>query len=227
MTYADIDPRRDTGSTDNLDRILFAACAVIWLIALGTAVAATVALVDLGRTQQPSGDGSGTPWLLYTVIVISALVIIAAIPLLLRARRTALDGPAPAPARPRRVEDSRVAPAVPPRGIETPTGKLRMFGPPPDPAVRTPGYVSAVAPHRQEPGFPAAAVDQVYLRFALTVACALGVASAAIGAATYLMASDSDTLAWVSYGIAGLVTLASPVIPVYYLRELRGLLNTR
>lgn len=225
MTYADIDPRRDAGSTDNLDRILLAGCAVIWLIALGAAVAATVALIDLARTQQDPGDGSGTPWLLYTVIVISALVIIAAIPLLLRARRTALDGPAPA--QPRRVEDSRTVPAVPPRGIETPTGKLRMFGPPPDPAVRTPGYVSAAAPHRLEPGFPAVAVDQVYLRFALTVACALGVATAAIGAATYLMASDSDTLAWVSYGIAGVVTLASPVIPVYYLRELRGLLNTR
>ena len=61
----------------------------------------------------------------------------------------------------------------------------------------------------------------------MTVACALGVATAAIGAATYLMAVDSDTLAWVRYGVAGVVTLASPVIPVYYLRELRGLLKTR
>ena len=46
---------------DNLDRILLAACAVIWLAVLGSAVAATVALVDLGRGHPQSSSTSGTP----------------------------------------------------------------------------------------------------------------------------------------------------------------------
>ena len=100
-----------------------------------------------------------------------------------------------------------------------------MFGPPSEPVTGRPGYVSAAAPHRLDPGFPAAAVDQVYLRFGLSVACALGVAATAIGAATYLMAVDSDTLGWVSYGFAGVVTLGSIALPWHYLRELTSSLR--
>ena len=85
---------RDVDDADNMDRILLAACAAIWLAALGSAVAATVALVDLGRGHpESSSTSSGTPWLLYTVIGVSALVIVGAIPLLVRARRAALDDP--------------------------------------------------------------------------------------------------------------------------------------
>ena len=69
------------------------ACAAIWLAVLGSAVAATVALVDLGRGHPESSTTSGTPWLLYTVIGVSALVIIGAIPLLVRARRASLEDP--------------------------------------------------------------------------------------------------------------------------------------
>ena len=83
----------DTAEFDRTDRILLGSCAGIWLAALGAGVAATVALVDLGSGRsEPSGD-SGTPWLLYTVIAISALVIIGAVPLLLRARREAAAEP--------------------------------------------------------------------------------------------------------------------------------------
>ena len=78
---------------DNTDRILLAACAAVWLAVLGSAVAATVTLVDLGSKHQESSSESGTPWLLYGVIGVSALVILGAIPLLIRARRTALDEP--------------------------------------------------------------------------------------------------------------------------------------
>ncbi len=87
--------RLDPTSSDaeNLDRILLGACAAIWLAALGSAVAATVALVDLGRGHPESSTDSGTPWLLYSVIGVSALVIVGAIPLLVRARRAALDDP--------------------------------------------------------------------------------------------------------------------------------------
>jgi len=47
----------------------------------------------------------------------------------------------------------------------------------------------------------------------------------AIGVATYLMAVESDTASWVLYALAGLVTLAMPAIPWFYLRELRTLLD--
>ena len=69
------------------------------------------------------------------------------------------------------------------------------------------------------------AVDQVWLRCAVVIACAIGVATVAIGVATYLMAVDSDAAAWVFYVLAGLVTLAMPAIPWFYLRELRALLD--
>ena len=65
----------------------------------GQRVAATVALVDLGSGHLDSSPSdSGTPWLLYTVIGVSAVVIIGAMPLLMRARRAAIDDPGPAAA---------------------------------------------------------------------------------------------------------------------------------
>ena len=78
------------GDFDRTDRILLGSCAGIWLAALGAGVAATVALVDLGGGHTESSGDSGTPWLLYTVIAISAAVIIGAVPLLMRARRDAM-----------------------------------------------------------------------------------------------------------------------------------------
>ncbi len=47
----------------------------------------------------------------------------------------------------------------------------------------------------------------------------------AIGVATYLMAVDSNAAAWVLYVLAGLVTVAMPAIPWFYLRQLRALLE--
>ena len=64
------------------------------------------------------------------------------------------------------------------------------------------------------------AVDQLWLRCAVVIACAMGVATLAIGVATYLMASDNNTAAWILYGLAGLVTLAMPALPWFYLRQL-------
>ena len=50
------------------------ACAVVWLLALGFGVAATVALVEMGsgHTVSDPVDGGDTPWLLYVVIGVSA-----------------------------------------------------------------------------------------------------------------------------------------------------------
>ncbi len=87
----------DTGEFDRTDRILLGACAAVWLAALGAGVAATVALVDLGTGHAQSTGESETPWLLYAVIAISAAVIIGAVPLLLRARRAALEESPPPP----------------------------------------------------------------------------------------------------------------------------------
>lgn len=57
----------------------------------------------------------------------------------------------------------------------------------------------------------------------MVIACAMGVAMVAIGVATYLMAVDSNIAAWVFYVLTALVTLAMPVVPWFYLKELRAL----
>ena len=110
----------DPSELDRVDRILLGACAAIWLAALGTGVAAVVALVDLARGHPESSGESATPWLLYTVIGISALVIIGAVPLLLRARRMALeDAQSPARSAVRTSQPQRhAAPRRPPRSYE-------------------------------------------------------------------------------------------------------------
>jgi Protein of unknown function (DUF2561) len=208
------------GELDRVDRILLGACAAIWLAALGAGVAATVALVDLARGHLESSAHSETPWLLYTVIGISAAVIIGAVPLLLRARRTALADSQP-PARPP-VRTAPGQPRPPARGTEAPTEKLRVFGTASDQVNPRPGY-----PVQRTASAPAAdpsmtAVDQLWLRCAVIIACAIGIATVAIGVATYLMAVDSNIAAWVCYGLAGLITLGMPAVPWFYLRELRA-----
>jgi uncharacterized membrane protein len=209
----------DPGEFDRTDRILLGACAAVWLVALGAGVAATVALVDLGTRHAESTGDSKTPWLLYTVIAISAAVIIGAVPLLLRARRAALEEPPP----PARVTPVWAVPGQPPpvRGAEAPTEKLRLPTMAGSSAAR-PGYGTreVISP---EPSSSTTAVDQLWLRCAVVIAIAMGVAMVAIGVATYLMATDNNAVAWVLYVLAGLVTVAMPAIPWFYLRELRAL----
>ncbi|MFN3002272.1 DUF2561 family protein [Mycolicibacterium wolinskyi] len=164
---------------NNTDRILLGACAVAWLAALGAAVAAVVALVDLGRGHPQGEESADTPWLLYTVIGISVVVIVAAVPLLLRARAQA---------------DNRQPVRAPVRRPQPPSRY---------------GFDRA-----------AAAVEQVWLRFALSAACAIGVATAAVGLATYLMATDNDVAAWCLYGLAGLITVGMVALPILAVRQL-------
>lgn len=208
---------------DNLDRILLAVCAAIWLAVLGSAVAATVALVDLGRGHPESSSTSGTPWLLYTVIGVSALVIIGAIPLLVRARRAALADPR-AGRGAGGVQPTAERSQTPARVPEPQTEKLRSYHPGTDPT----GPRSAYPPPPALSTFDAAlppAVDRLWLRCAVVIACAMGVALLAVGISTYLMAAGHDLPAWIAYGAAGLVTLAMPAIPWFYLRQLRELLD--
>ena len=84
----------DTIPPDVIDRILVGACAAIWLVLLGVSVAAAVALADLGRGFHRTAGSSHTTWVLYAVIIVSALIIAGAIPVLLRARRMAQVDPA-------------------------------------------------------------------------------------------------------------------------------------
>jgi Protein of unknown function (DUF2561) len=197
---------------DRTDRILLGACAAVWLAALGAGVAATVALVDLGTRHGTSTGESETPWLLYAVIAISAAVIIAAVPLLLRARRAALEE-SPPPVR-----------ATPDRPVDAPTQKLRVPTSAGGPVPGRAGYPTreAIAP-RQDP--LAAAVDQLWLRCAVVIAIAMGAATVAIGVATYLMAVDHTAVSWGFYVIAGILTVGMPAVPLFYLRELRALLE--
>ncbi|GAT09097.1 DUF2561 family protein [Mycolicibacterium novocastrense] len=205
-------PALDPSELDRTDRILLGSCAAIWLVALGTGVAATVALVDLGRGPTESSGDTGTPWLLYTVIAISAVVIIGAVPLLLRARRDALaESPQPQAAGP--------APAASPA-----PGRARPIDPTP-PTEKLP-YAAPRQERTLEAPEPAStAVELVWLRCAVAIACAIGIAMVAIGVATYLMAVDSDVAAWIFYALTALVTLAMPVVPWFYLKELRALLD--
>jgi hypothetical protein len=212
----------DTGEFDRTDRILLGACAAVWLVALGAGVAATVALVDLGTAHAQSTGESDTPWLLYVVIAVSAAVIIGAVPLLLRARRAAAEE-APPPARattPVRAVPGQPQPPV--RGADAPTEKLRL--PPP---VGGPGYATREAITPQQPSPLMIEVDQLWLRCAVVIAIAMGVALVAVGVATYLMAVDHNTAAWVFYVLAGIVTVGMAAIPWFYLRQLRALLESQ
>ena len=201
MTYktgAAARSRLDPTSSEagNVDRILLAACAVIWLAALGSAVAATVALVDLGNGhQESSATDSGTPWLLYGVIGVSALVILGAIPLLIRARRSSDRR---SPGRPRRQppDPLRSGPGdhTRPRAPHAAAADSRRR--PPQPAGNAVRYPTASGSARSTPHYRPA-VDRVWLRCAVVIASAIGLALLGIGIATYLMAAGHDTFAWV------------------------------
>jgi hypothetical protein len=191
-------------SPEVTDRILLGVCAAIWLTLLGMSVAAMVALVDLGRGfHQP--ERSSHTGLLYIVIGVSALVILAAIPVLLRARASGplqrpTDFAPPAAAGPR----AQPGAPLPQRGFDAPG--------------RRSAGVRAVAPNQAQ-------VDRVLLRGVTVLASAFGGALTLVAAATYLMAIGKDTGSWVCYGLAGAITVAMPVIPWLYLRRLGEVLE--
>jgi hypothetical protein len=204
--------------SENVDRALLAACAVVWLVVIGVSVAGIVALVELGsgRAGDPAPD-SGTPWGLYVVIGISAAIILGSIPLLLRARRAAQQEPPP----PRR------QPAAAPRrpSVEPSTEKLRVFGSITEPGERTrPGeprppaatpYVAAMSPEN---------LDRMWLRFAASMAIAMGAATLAVATATYFMGVKDDGSAIAALTVAGIITMLMPIIPWRALRRLRELI---
>jgi hypothetical protein len=186
------------------DRILVGVCAAVWLALVGMSVAAIVALMDLGRGFQDPRRNPHTSSVLYAIIVISALIILAAIPMLLRARRTTRDGPFARSAGAR----TRTASGQPIMSEHT--------------AARTPthqGRTERLTTLR--PALPDAAVDRIWLRGAVALMSTMGVALLAVAAATYLMAIGHDAFSWTFYGIAGFVTLIMPLVPWRQVRQLR------
>ena len=198
----------DTIPPDVIDRILVGACAAIWLVLLGVSVAAVVALADLGRGFHKMAGSSHTPWVLYAVIIVSALIIAGAIPVLLRARRMGLIEPATRPAAGQNRPPVRLM-APKPRTAEERARQQRM---------------QAVEPAAEWSG---AAVDRVWLRGTVALAGTMGAALIAVAAATYLMAVGHDGPSWVGYGLAGVVTAAMPVVEWLHIRQLRRLVAAR
>ena len=197
------------GTPDRTDRILVVAAVALWLVALGAAVAAVVALVGLASPHTGGGGESDTPWSLYVVIGVSALVIIGAIPLLLKARQSASD--VPPRAQGFGEASSRETPSV--------AQRLQPFG---APVLRR--YSTPPAGHRV--GFPTAAVEQIWLRCTASLAASMGAAATGIGVATYLMATDHDTASWSVYAVAALFTVGMIAVPWVFLRQLHGVLES-
>jgi len=202
--------------SQTVDRALLGACAVIWLAVIGVSVAAVVALVELatGRAGDPAPD-SGTPWGLYVVIGISAAIILASIPLLLRARRAAQEPPPRAPGV--RSPTASTATAAP---VESPTAKLRVFGSVTEPTGRSSAGEKGPPPPSPYGGTVSDdLVEAMWLRFTLSMGTAIGAATLAVATGTYFMGVKHDGWAWATLTIAGLITAAMPLIPW---RQLRG-----
>ncbi|WIM89213.1 DUF2561 family protein [Candidatus Mycobacterium wuenschmannii] len=184
------------------DRILVGGCAAVWLALVGMSVAALVALMDLGRGFHAAKGNPHTSSVLYAIIVISALVILAAIPMLLRARRISREAPVARPAS--RTVSARSIRSGPMAGVNHgATERLTT----------------------QRPALADAELDRFWLRGTASLMAAMGGALLAVATATYAMAIGHDAFSWTGYAIAGVVTLAMPLVPWRQVRHLRDLLG--
>ncbi|MEE6138998.1 DUF2561 family protein [Mycobacterium sp. 050128] len=192
----------DTVPPDVIDRLLLGSCAAIWLLLLGVSVAAAVALADLGGgLHSAARNPHSTPWVLYTVIIVSALIIAGAIPVLLRARR--------------------MTKAEPPIVRST-----ALQGRPPSRPAGTRTVVERVRPQRTPIAgangeWSGEAVDRIWLRGTVVLTGTMGIALIAVAAATYSMAVGQDGPSWVGYGVAAAFTAAMPAVEWLYVRQLR------
>jgi Protein of unknown function (DUF2561) len=202
----------DTVPPDVVDRILIGACAVVWLLLVGVGVAATVALADLGRGFHKVAKTPHTPWVLYVVIIVSALVIAGAIPMLLRARRMAHDEPA-----------AGSVGALARRVARQPASSGYLTGR--STAERARQQKVQAYGHVDE--WSGAAVDRIWLRGTVALTGTMGAALIAVGVATYLMAVGHDGASWVGYTLAGLITAAMPALEWLHVRQLRRVVATQ
>ena len=210
----------DTRTPEATDRILVGICAGIWLLWLIVSAVAAAALINLGRGRD---EAQGSPWLLYTVIAISAIVVIGAIPLLLKARRASAELPEAVPAA--ASIDSGVAPSRSAAPVtDAPTEKMRVFGASIDPSAvdpraSDPGAGRHARPE-EAPGERAGVMDRFWLRGTTSLLSAMGLALIAVSTATALLASGIDIGAWVALGVAALFTAALPAVLVAFQRQL-------
>ncbi|QUR67996.1 DUF2561 family protein [Mycobacterium spongiae] len=198
--------RRGTNavSPEIIDRILIGACAAVWLVLVGVSVAAVVALVDLGRGFHQMARNPHTTWVLYAIIVVSALIIAGAIPVLMRARQLARAEPGGRPVGPSARSGRPIRPGY--------SAKRTPASTPQAPKVK------AV----DEPvEFTGEAVDRAWLRGTVALAGTIGIALIAVATATYLMAVGHEGASWVVYALAGVVTAAMPAIEWLHVRQLR------
>lgn len=181
------------------DRILIGSCAAVWLALVGMSVAALVALMDLGRGFHAAKGNPHTSSVLYAIIIISALIILAAIPMLLRARRITRDTPvARSAGRTVSARSIRAGSAA-----EVPHGATERIT-------------------TQRPALADAEVDRFWLRGTAALMGAMGGALLAVATATYAMAIGHDGFSVTSYAIAGAITLVMPLVPWRQVRQLRG-----
>jgi hypothetical protein len=172
-------------------------------------VAAAVALADLGRGFRKVAGSSHTTWVLYAVIIVSALIIAGAIPVLVRARRKA--------------QTEQAAGSIAGR----PRPPVRLMSPAPRTAAewaRQQRVMKAAEPAGEWSG---ADVDRVWLRGTVILTGTMGAALIAVAAATYFMAVGHDGPSWVGYGLAGVVTAAMPVVEWLHIRQLRRVVAER
>ncbi|BDB42043.1 MULTISPECIES: DUF2561 family protein [Mycobacterium] len=186
-----------------IDRIMIGACAAVWLILVGVSVAAFVALADLGRGYHKASHSPHTTWVLYAIIVVSALIIAAAIPVLLRARRM-----------------TQAEPVVRSRALQG-GGSARQTGRPTGRATPAPAPRESVKAYGALDEWSGETVDRIWLRGTLALTSVIGAALVGVGLATYLMAAGHDGGAWVSYAFAGLIIAGTPAVEWYYVRQLR------
>jgi hypothetical protein len=210
---ADRDPLAGRGwgtvSLNTTDRILVGLCAAVWLVLVGVSVAAVVALVDLGRGFHKGTGNSHTPAVLYAIIVVSVLIILAAIPVLLRARRTTRAEPAI-----RSLGGSARGGSTRPIGFGYPAGRTIVSRAPTERLAR---FGSAAA-------LSDATVNRIWLRGTVALMVTMGVALVAVAVATYLMAIGLNGASWTVYVIAGIATAVMIVIPWRQVRQLRRML---
>ena len=198
-------------SPEQTDRMMLGACAGIWLVWLIVSAIAAVALINLGRGDRAA---EGTPWLLYTVIGVSAVIVVGAIPLLLKARRAASHSreAASKEAASREAASREALSSAPPAQrpvtpvTEAPTEKMRVFGTSVEPRAGRHARGEVAVP--EEGGV----LDQLWLRGTTALLGATGLALIAVALATYLLAVGVDVGAWVALGVAALITVGMPVI---------------
>ncbi len=215
-------------SPESVDRMLVGLCAVIWLAFVGMLVGAIVVIAGMG---EDSGS-SGSSWGIYIVIGVSLAVIVGAVPLLLRARKSAAQrtarGASKTAPKPKGANSSggATAPSGPPPA-EASTEKLKTFGGLAD-------HVSHVPKDYNGPGSPAyraateaaakrAVINRLWLRATVGIAGAIGLALLAVVTGTYLLAVQSDTAAVIAFVFAGVITCAMGAIPWVTLKKLREL----